>query len=473
MKTLFPFFLLTVAAIAQPVEIENILNNNAYLVGRGEDRDFSRADELALKDLVSQISVSVESSFLDVKQETNMQLSEFTQAIVKSYSSAVLTNAERKIETLPGGKYRVYRYIRKTDRNKIYNQREDKIRNYVKTGLRAEDANDFDISLRSFYWALVLLQSHPERNGINSEINGESQLLAVFLPYHIQGMLNKVKVKAENVSAGSGSNAVYISAFNERGRINNLGLKYFDGGEFIEATVKDGKGIIYLPREYHDNVSEVSAMIDYQFLHLLGNFPLDEEVKMVAEYIFIPFDNQTRIIIRDAQVKVFEPEIKKGGEVDDDHLIKMTQSVIEAIKSREFEQVRGLFSDAGYTQFLKIMNYGKVSLYQGEHPIDFVRFGDRILIRTIPLVIELTGHNRKVIYDDICPIVENGKIVWTNFAINDEEAEDVFRRGKISGDLQERLLCLTFMEYYKPFLFTTFSDSPRRLIDMPISGSLG
>jgi hypothetical protein len=95
------------------------------------------------------------------------------------------------------------------------------------------------------------------------------------------------------------------------------------------------------------------------------------------------------------------------------------------------------------------MNYGKVKLYEGEHSIEFVPFGDRMLIRSIPLVIQLTDRSKKVIYDAICPIVEDGKVSWINFTIADREAEDLIASGEAVGDLSERLLCLTFMEYYK------------------------
>jgi len=442
--------LLPLAALSQPADIAAIVKSPSYLVGVGEDRDFDRADRAALGDLISQISVSVESDFKDVKVETGESLSSYTQSIVRSYSNAVLTNAERKIETLKGGRYKVYRYIRKEEKGRIFADRETKIREYVKTALRAEDVNDFDIALRSYYWALVLLNSHPDRNRINFTANsGATPLLSVWLPTKIEIMLKGVKIRAENSVTGSGNTAVYISAENQKGKIANLNLKYFDGAEFIEASIKDGKGVIYLPKDYAETVKSVDAMVDYQFLDLLGDYPMDEEVKAVAASIFVPFDNHTDIPIRDAEEKSFDPVIKDSREVNDSTLFEMTSAVVEAIKSGKLEDAREQFSDAGFEQFEKLMTYGKVSLYEGEHPIQFVKFGDRTLIRTIPLVIQLTDRNKRVIYDDICPIVENGKIVWVNFAINDRDAEDAIGRGDATGDLNERLLCLTFMEYYK------------------------
>lgn len=435
---------------AQPSKLDDILNNDAYLVGMGEDRDYERADKLALADLSRLISVNVESSFLDLQSETNLELSTFTESLIKTYSTAIFDGAERYTEPLSEGGYRVYRYILKSDRNKIFGQREAKIRQYVTLAGRAEDVNDYDIALRDYYWALVLLQSHPDRGGISMEIGGESKLLTVYLPAKVQDLLRDVRIKVENRTSGGDNSALYVNAENSRGKINNLNLKYFDGEEFIPARIKDGKGALHLPNAYLENVNEVRLTIDYVFRDQLGAIPLDEEVKMVSEQIFIPFDNQKTISHGAAPNEPVEPVISRSGNLEsDDELVDLTQNLVSAVKTRDFDSVKDYFSEQGYEQFLKIMNYGKVSLYEGQHSVNFVRFGDRILIRSIPLVIQLTDRSKKVIYESICPIVEDGKITWVNFTINDQDAQDAIERGESVGDLEERLLCLTFMEYYK------------------------
>lgn len=434
---------------SQESKFSNIINNETLLVGIGEHRDFDRADQIALKDLISQISVSVEGSFKTIVQESNNDLREFTESVIESYSSSILTNAERKIETLQDGTYRVYRYIAKKDKNRIFNDRKAKIQSYCTQGLRAEDVNDTDIALRDYYWALVLLRSHPDRGQIYHEIKGEQILLSVWLPQHIQQLLTDIRLIPTNTTAGQENAAIYITASNSSGAITNLGLKYFDGAEFIEASVKDGRGVLYIPETYRKSASKIDAMIDYQFLHLLGDFPLDKEVKSVIKNVFVPFNNHTDVLLKQNKEKVFMPEIEKITDSSDQYLSELTQSVIDAIQTRDLESIRDLFTEQGYEQFSKIMHYGNVQLYEGEHPVHFVRFGERTLIRTIPLVFELTDRNRRVIYDSICPIVEDGKIAWVNFAINDRDAEDAIRRGEIKNDLQERLVSLTFMEYYK------------------------
>ena len=438
--------------LAQSAEIKALIRDSDYLVGQGQAHNLDRADRQALADLSSLISVTIKSEFLMVTKELNLDSDEYAEFVVKSYSSAIFVGAERKSEILKNGDYFVIRYMPKADKNKIFRERKAKVKSYVKAGRAAEDVNDFDIALRNYYWALALLKSHPEGNNIYYESGGDSVLLTVDLPLKIEGLLRGVRLKAENITSGSNYKVVNVSAENDRGRIANLNLKYFDGEEFLPVAIKDGKGALYLPIDYLDNVGEINATIDYEFNGVLGGRALDEDVKMVIEQVFIPFDNQKAISIEGASKKAQKPEIKttKAEETDEpEELVGMTQRLLDAIESRDFESVRDDFSEDGFEQFMKIMDYGNVSLYQGEQEVKFVPFGGQTLIRTIPLTIQLTDQSRKIIHDDICPIVEDGKIVWTNFALNDHDAQDAIRRGETMGDLNERLTCLTFMEYYK------------------------
>ncbi len=445
----FVIYILIFPMLAIASDMDIILKSNAYLVGRGENVDFDRADQRALADLISQISVTVESEFKDVIRETDKDLKSFAESIVTSYSSAILANVEKKTDKLKNGAWVVYRYIKKADKNKIFRLRKEKIIYYVKTGLRAKDVNDFDIALKSLYWALILLKSHPEKNEIYYSDGEEKHPLNILLPVEIKGMLDVVKLNVSNIVESSGSNAVYIKAFNDKGRINNMKLKYFDGESMIPANIKDGKGAIYLPSNYCKSVAEVDAAVDYMFNDLLGDNPEDEEVKMVSGYISIAFDNNKSISLKKAPKKSVQPEIQKTENRGEEELASITQALLDAIKTRNFRAVEEYFSPEGYRQFKNIMNYGKVRLFEGEHSIHFVPFGDRMMIRSIPIVTQLTDRHKRVVHDDIVPIIEDGKIVWTNFAINDRDAQDAIERGEQCEDLQERLTCLTFMEYYK------------------------
>ncbi len=450
-KTIALLFVLITPTLdlnAQPVDIETIKNNPDYIIGFAEDINYKRADNGALSDLISQISVRVESSFEDVIKETDKTLSEFAQSIVKTYSSAMLTNTMKHTETLPDGKYRVYRYIRVAEKDRIFRSRQNKIVEYVRTALHYEDSGEYSIALRHYYWAYVLLRSHPEKDRITAPIGDEDKLLTVLLPAKIQQMLNGVSIGISHFTEDQDNYCLYITARSKGELIKDLNLNYFDGSDQIGSSIKDGKGVAIVPVSYLSSTGKVDISIDYTYSDLLGDIPQDEEVKMLAEDLYVPFKSRKSVRFSDVSGEEQIPEVvsKKSG---DEQLADIVQEIIEAIKSRTFEEVEKYFTAQGFTQFLKIMNYGKVSLYSGEHDINFVVCGNQTQIRSIPLIFELTDLSRKVIYDDIVLIVENGKFAWVNFGIGNGDVQDCIRRGTETRDLNERMMGLMFMEYYK------------------------
>ena len=433
---------------AQPTDIETIINNPDYILGFADDASYQRADRGALMDLISQISVRVESSFEDVIKETDESLSEFAQSIVKTYSSAILTNTMKHTETLLDGKYRVYRYIKVTDKNRIFRSREIKIVEYVKTANHYEESGEYSIALRHFYWAYVLLRSHPDKDMITAQIENETKLLTVFLTAKIQKLLNSISIGISHFTEDQNNYCLYITANSNGELIKDLNLNYFDGSDQISSSIKDGKGVAIVPVSYLSSTGNVDISIDYTYSDLLGDIPQDEEVKMVSEYIYVPFKSRKSVKFKNISAEKHLPEIV-SKKPDNDELADLVQGIIDAIKAKNYDKIEKHFTDQGFSQFIKIMNYGKVSLYSGEHDIHFIECGYQTHIRSIPLIFELTDLNRKVVYDDIVLIIENGKITWVNFGIGSGDVQDCIQRGIETGDLNERMMGLMFMEYYK------------------------
>ncbi|MDP8239869.1 MAG: LPP20 family lipoprotein [Candidatus Hatepunaea meridiana] len=469
MKTNLLFLLLIApfALHASQTDIKSILNNPQYLVGFGENVNYEQADKSALADLSSQISVQIKSSLKIVKTETDLSLSDYSQRVIETYSDAMLTNTMKVAERLENGKYNVYRYIKLTEKDKIFTHRANKIREYVKTGLRAQDADDFTAALRSYYWALILLKSHPDKGSFTMELDGESRLLQVFLPVKIQQLLDEVSIRMSNRIEGAENQELNLAINCKSSPINRLTISYFDGADFISSTVKDGKAVAFVPKDYLKNAKGLDVSIDYVFSERLGDIPLDEEVKMVEKFIHVPFNNRRIIPFKKAKNKEFKPSIQRAKIPDEKKIVKMVEVIVDAIRESDFSNIKDYFSAPGYEQFMKIMNYGNVSIYKGKQDIRFIPCGSQIHIRSIPLVFELTDRNKKIVKDDVVLIYEDGKISWVNFTINDGNVNDAVRRGNEKGDLTERMMGISFMEYYKtifclkelPRIAEIFSDS--------------
>jgi len=161
---------------AQEIEISDISNNKEYLVGFGEDKDYEIADKKALANLISLISENVKANLIVGEEEIDGNVHEYVKKTIETYSSSILNNAQRTTEVLKSGKYKVYRYIKISEKEKIFEGRKNKVIQYIRSGLKNEDLNEIGNALQNFYWALILLKSHPDKNFIKYQFEDEEQL---------------------------------------------------------------------------------------------------------------------------------------------------------------------------------------------------------------------------------------------------------------------------------------------------------
>ena len=122
---------------SQTITFDQIKKSGEYIYGIGESPSYEKADKNALSDLVSQISVTVESSFEYIQTESNFDYKEYAKSVVKTYSGTSLNNVQR-IEYEENGIYTVIRFILKADINKVFEDRKKAIFEYTKEGIRSE-----------------------------------------------------------------------------------------------------------------------------------------------------------------------------------------------------------------------------------------------------------------------------------------------------------------------------------------------
>ncbi len=87
MKRIITFlFALSLGSILFAQTVDEIKNSDLYIWGEGSGNTTRSADKEALSDLISKISVNVESQFAKEAQETDAEYSERVTSIVKTYS---------------------------------------------------------------------------------------------------------------------------------------------------------------------------------------------------------------------------------------------------------------------------------------------------------------------------------------------------------------------------------------------------
>lgn len=142
--------------------IESIKNSGEYLWGEGVGESIRQAETQAMQSLVEKISVNVESLFENVEEEVqingSLDASSAVKMVVKTYSTATLTNTEQLVLSQEPDA-QVIRFVLKKDVQKIFEGRKNKMLDYVNLAKSAESKLKIDDVLRYYYWAYCLLRS--------------------------------------------------------------------------------------------------------------------------------------------------------------------------------------------------------------------------------------------------------------------------------------------------------------------------
>ena len=191
-KTLLLVFMIISFIFAQ--DINDIKKSDKYIWGEGKSNTLRKADKLAINDLISQISVQVESQFTDIISESKGDIKEYTKSMLNTYSSTTLHRAKRKVKEKRGNTI-VIRYIEKANLDEIFDGRKNKIFDYTKSALSAENELRIADALKYYYWSLVLLRSHPNHNSIKFNFPNEGErLLLTTIPDRLNRIFVYLKI---------------------------------------------------------------------------------------------------------------------------------------------------------------------------------------------------------------------------------------------------------------------------------------
>jgi hypothetical protein len=88
---------------------------------------------------------------------------------------------------------KVFRYIKRSELSKIFEQRKRKIIDFTSSAENFADRRQVADALKYYYWALSLLRSHPEASSLEfPDKNGQQRLLVGYLPAQINALLGRL-----------------------------------------------------------------------------------------------------------------------------------------------------------------------------------------------------------------------------------------------------------------------------------------
>lgn len=455
--------LLPLTSLAQTAEerAEQMKANAEYICGEGWGDTYNSADQAALADLISKISLNISNSF-EIKEEefnTNSSFDSKTAitSVMNSYAQATLTNTfNLVISNTP--QTHVLRYIRKSEVNKIFDERKEKVFDYVRSAMRAEEKAKIDDALRNYYWAFAMVRSLQYPNSVKMTIDGVQRLLVTWIPQQIEEIMSNLSTKI----ASKDGNEINLFVKYKGEPVTSLDYTYFDGQTWSNLySAKDGMGIV----ELRPGVEINSLQLKYEYEYA-DQCQIDKELESVMQLfkgtsfknasVYINNLDKKSAVSSEAK-KEFEKSVKTESAANLETLSKVENEkelagimtrVINAIKAKDYDSVSDCFSEDGLEMYKKLLNYGQARLL-GDPQFSFYTMGKRVVCRSIPMAFSFKNNRRKFVEDVTFTFDENKKIECVAFGLGSQAKTDIFNKGVGAWSDYAKMVIATFLENYK------------------------
>jgi hypothetical protein len=435
---------------------EDIKSSSVYLWGEGKGNTLREADKRALKDLISQISLQVESSFHHILTEEEADVKEYTELVLNTYSATTLNQALRKVDER-GGKTIVLRYIELENIQELFKMRRLKLLDYFDSAQAAESDYRIGDALKYNYWALVLLRSHPDVNTMKATIkNGREVLLISHLPQKINSILDALDFSVQKViyDKQNQEKTILLDLFYERNPVTNLDYIYYTGNSWTNrlSSCKDGLGIVELFGISSEALDDIRLKIEYRYE---SKSKIDNELKEVIENASIPHfasaDIDLPIKMKAKKTKAPKAKITNTSKIPTEKVYaQKIIDVINAVDRLEFENLQDHFTDDGKVMFIRLLEYGNAVLIDpSKIKLEMVELNEQIIVRSVPMKFSFPDNNREFIEDVIFTLNKAGKIENVSFALNDLSISRIMGKSELFGSTDHKRQIVRFMEDYK------------------------
>ena len=451
--------MLAVGLQLQAQSVSQIKADESYIYGEGWGSTLKQADNAALQDLTSKISVTVNSSsFMEMKnvQTGSDADSKVTfEKLMRTYSQATLTNTQRiVIQNEPDAQ--VLRYIKVSEIDRIFEGRKVKVMDMVDLAERAEKKAKIDDALRYYYWAFELLKSIQHPNEVRYDCpDGKQRLLTTWIPEQMNDIFSNIKVMATSTSG----NEVQLMVTYKGQLVTSFDYTYFDGMDWSNIySAKDGWGLIDLrPGQTTENL-KVKCEYAYE-----GETHIDREIEGVMALVEgTPFRNAyinvtgTPKQAQATSLTMVQPvQVGATGAVSSavatssggyDAYMDILKNVSKGIGQKNYASITKYFTPRGKDQFDKLINYGRATLI-GNADIQFNQLGDKVICRGLTMSFGFRNNNRKFVENVVLTFDKQKKIDEVKFGLGKQAYDDIMLKGAWSQDA--RLILANFMEDYQ------------------------
>lgn len=474
MKVFYCFVFMLCCSAAQSqnlqekeIRYQKILKNpKQYLFGEGFGKDPDIADQQALQNLVSQISVSVQAKFNEISAFDNKGNSDTkVQSIVSTYSSTTLKQTKQIIVDQKDT-FKVLRYIQKKDLQKVFEERYQKIQNFVENADKYLKEAKISDALRYYYWALLLLNSHPDANSLKYLGN----ILATYLPKKISDILKDIRIKVLTNEERKGTQSVALQFYYKAMLVSNLQYKYDDGNQMSNLMESnEGKGYLKFDIGANEKNKQAKIMIEYKFE---DEAKQDKEIEQVVKAVINKpsfFRPSRKIISLDISKKdtmdfhqdfgvnkltqksvnfSVPSKIKKSKKNALPNCKKTLQSALKWMKKGNYEKIKQYCNSDGEKLITQLFQYGNAALLPfTEARFTTIQKDNTLQIRSVPMAFSFKNSVKNFTENVVFYFDEHQKIADMTFALNPKTYDKVM--DKKGWTINQKITLINFMEHYK------------------------
>jgi hypothetical protein len=472
---LFALFALTASAQTW----EQVRDSEDYIYGEGWGSTVTEADKQALANLIGKIATNVQGeSHSSLKtQNSNGQLNEESQfsQTVSTYSQATLTNTQQKVLKNEPDAY-VVRWIKKSEIEKIFESRKRKALDLIETAVRAEKKGKVDDVLRNYYWALTLLKSLQYPNEVTyTDEDGKEHVCTNWCKEKIDDTFYELKTIYDSREG----NDIRLAITYKGKPVNSVDYKFWDGQTWSAVySAKDGWGVLELAPGFDG--SQVQMKYEYEYA---GEAKIDNEVEMVLNavkgtpmpkaYTNVMLKSNEKKKEREARMEMMQSQSFTTNEVsiappkpvekNVNAYKNAIEKMVAAVKQKNYDSARDLFTSVGWSMFTKLMKYGKAKVLDSQN-IRFLESEDGIVERGLRMSFSFNSGGRATFVEDIVLTFDKEqKINNISFGLGKTAEDDILNKGV--WDEKSRLAIMNFLENYKTAYALKRLDYIRSIFD--------
>lgn len=463
----FLVMIFTVTKAQQPTR-EAIERSQNFYFGTGVSNDENRARDEALSAISAMIAVTVAGSFETFARESNLNYSETATSIIKTYSTATLSNVESLRSVLPDGKVEIFSYIAKEKVKELYDQRKQLVLSLFEEGKRSESAGNLAFALKQWYFGIVLLKSIPEENVVIENTN-----LTLELPLAINRVLSNISFEViSDRQPAPEIREINLKATYLGRPVSLLHFRFWDGRDNNgTGQVRDGFSTIRLAGS-STTFDRITIYPQYEYYTArTENKTVEELWDLVkrpefANAMTIQLKAEPGVKAVSEPIKSIQPNLVLEFDEDiavADVMVKNANQLLQLINAGDLQEVKKFAGDDEFlaTKLNDYLQHNQPRATETGHAtVNKTRTGYEV--RKIRVLHTYPSINKQATEYLVLDFDNTGKPVDLNLCITDDLYEKFVAQSEYGNDWEQRQEIIKFVEKYR----TAFHTRDLETIDL-------